>query len=258
MKTKFIGSRNFHQKLAAYSATAGAALTLSPSADATIQNLTTFSVNNGVSFSTTAPNAHSLMSSPANVLFTAATAGHNAGFKGVLMAGLYYNVGAAGIHKPSLNTALSSNPPLVMKKLALNVPVVESSRLIAGTNRNFWAARHSSRGNPSLNFGSFVPSGPNATATGYVGFKSNWRGHTYFGWLRIKVTDSATGYPDAITLIDKNGDGIFGAFGLSSDSIKAGQTALAVPEPSIGGLCLLALGAAGVRELRRRRKANKQ
>lgn len=62
--------------------------------------------------------------------------------------------------------------------------------------------------------------------------------------------------PAEVTLADKNGNGIYGAFGLVSDNIKAGEIA-GVPEPAmlaIDGLGLLALGAAGLRELRQRRQ----
>jgi len=58
-----------------------------------------------------------------------------------------------------------------------------------------------------------------------------------------------------VTLVDTNTPGIYGAFALAGDGITAGEVS-AIPEPSsvASGLGLLALGAVGVREMRRRRK----
>ena len=94
--------------------------------------------------------------------------------------------------------------------------------------------------------GHFTPGHP----TGYVGF--NLGGPGSLGWLRVRVTWDA-GNPTTISLVPKVGTtDIYGAFG-PSDIIP---TAGAVPEPSttaLTGLGLLAIGAAGIRELRRRR-----
>jgi hypothetical protein len=78
----------------------------------------------------------------------------------------------------------------------------------------------------------------------------------------VQLVNNADGDPVEISLIAKNGDpGVYGAFGLASDDITAGEVAPAPsPEPSsmiIGGLALLALGARGLKELRRRRQATK-
>lgn len=84
---------------------------------------------------------------------------------------------------------------------------------------------------------------------------------SYHGWLKVKVGLDADGVPNQISLVD-NGSGIYGAYDNINDALADGFTvdAVAVPEPSlmaIGGLRLLAFGASGVRELRRRRGPSK-
>jgi MYXO-CTERM domain-containing protein len=83
------------------------------------------------------------------------------------------------------------------------------------------------------------------TVTGFVGFKNA----SVLGWMRIVVDNNgSTGYPDAVKLIDY-------AYTALGGSIKAGQTSSSTtPEPGTAALGLLAAGAAGLVELRRRRK----
>jgi hypothetical protein len=100
--------------------------------------------------------------------------------------------------------------------------------------------------------GAFLAAGQ--AVTGYVGLRNS--SNRYYGWFRVKVTNNGAGFPISLSLVDKNGDGIYGAYGLGSDHLSAGEAAAAVPEPASvsGGLALFALGAVGVREFRRRRK----
>lgn len=106
----------------------------------------------------------------------------------------------------------------------------------------------------------------NAGATGYVGFRrasfvstsdSGHPGsHYYYGWLRVKVTADGNGRLNGIMFV-ADANGVFGAYNSAKDgAINVGDVA-AIPEPSsaVAGLGLLALGAAGVREFRRRRQA---
>jgi hypothetical protein len=55
VKSQKLSRSQFSSQLLAYSATAGAALLAAPAANATIQNLTEFSLNGGSSFSATPP-----------------------------------------------------------------------------------------------------------------------------------------------------------------------------------------------------------
>ena len=87
--------------------------------------------------------------------------------------------------------------------------------------------------------------------SGYIGMHFKAGGEDYYGWLKIKLGFDIGGFPTSISLV-ANESGIYGAYG--DNTILAGQTV--VPEPSVVGLTglgLLACGAAGVRELRRRR-----
>ena len=107
--------------------------------------------------------------------------------------------------------------------------------------------------------GGFAPVGPNAHVSGYIGLRANG----YDGWLKVKVTNNAEGVPTSLEFV-KASDGLYGEvgdsnaasyafYGVIGDSLT---TPSAIPEPASvpGGLSLLALGAAGVREMRRRRK----
>jgi len=92
----------------------------------------------------------------------------------------------------------------------------------------------------------------------YIGFKNVHGGQTYYGWLRVKVTDDQYGLPTAVALVAKDGTtDIDGAYGLIGSSLSAGQVASAIPEPAsvATGLALFAPGAAGVHEHRRRTAA---
>jgi len=117
---------------------------------------------------------------------------------------------------------------------------------LAFSNNTHLLASRSSFGGVNGNF---------ISRSGYIAFQSG----SYYGWLKVKVGLDSNGVPDKISLVD-NGDGIVGAFDKSSDVSADGFNVgiTAVPEPSvatIGGLGLLALGAAGVREWRRRKAA---
>jgi hypothetical protein len=108
--------------------------------------------------------------------------------------------------------------------------------------------------------GAFLPPA-NGAKTGYIGFKGYQNGNTYYGWVRVKVTGDAGGIPNSVSLVaSADNPGIFGAYDISTDpdigTFTAGEIA-GVPEPTEAaiGLGLLAFGAAGVREMRRRRNA---
>lgn len=98
-------------------------------------------------------------------------------------------------------------------------------------------------------------------ASGYIGFKNvPDASHVYYGWLKVKVTSDGNGLPVSVDVV-ANSHGNYGAYGLASTGIVAGQDSIStpVPEPATvaTGLGLCALGAMGVREWRRRRAAQK-
>lgn len=93
-----------------------------------------------------------------------------------------------------------------------------------------------------VNRGAFGPGASN----GFVGF-SNSAGD--LGWMHIQVTIDGSGFPTALEVIGLAYNDVAGA------PIAAGQTTetTATPEPSTAALGLLALGAAGILALRKRR-----
>ncbi|MEO6847591.1 MAG: PEP-CTERM sorting domain-containing protein [Chthoniobacterales bacterium] len=109
--------------------------------------------------------------------------------------------------------------------------------------------------------GSFVATGADAARTGYIALKAGTGTTAKFAWLRARVQNTAAGIPGVFSFVAKAGDPtVFGAWILDSDpgadNFATGDVA-AVPEPStvaLGGLGLLALGAAGMSEMRKRRK----
>lgn len=250
---KTTSSKLFNTRLAAYSATATAALAFIPTTHAAIQDLTTFSYDGGSTFTTTPPDDSGVFQI---LRFTAATAGHVIGFNDAFYPAHGATTGGSFGQIKNLYGQLAHNGSRV-SRLSLGAAV-------AGKNFSSVGGRFTlnlALKNSASSIGNFLPHGANATRTGYIGFKTNLRGHTYYGWMHVKVSNNANGYPFEISVVSKNGDpGIFGAFGLAGDGITAGAIA-PVPEPSIAtisGLGLLALGAQGVRELRRRRKDRKK
>jgi len=99
--------------------------------------------------------------------------------------------------------------------------------------------------------GRFFP-GANATKTGYVGFQKG----AYRGWFGVKLHANGSGRIDSVAFYDKNGDGIYGAV-TTAASLNVGDVGTrSIPEPAnvAAGIGLLALGAAGLREHRRRKQ----
>jgi hypothetical protein len=84
---------------------------------------------------------------------------------------------------------------------------------------------------------------------GFEGFRFATAGHFDYGWAELKVGVDGSGYPDSVTLLGMAYNSTPGA------AILAGQTGAGAPEPGTAGLMLLALGAAGVTVLRKRRQA---
>lgn len=89
--------------------------------------------------------------------------------------------------------------------------------------------------------------GPWANKTGYLGLKFESNGKSYFGWAHLKVTANAaageTGFISSFAYDD-----------VAGQSILTGQKPTVTPEPGTLTLYLLALGALGLVELRRRKQ----
>ena len=89
--------------------------------------------------------------------------------------------------------------------------------------------------------------------TGFAGFRfqTNTNSSTAqinYGWLELRMNMSVDNYPDSVTLLA----------GAYDDSGLPVTTPSATPEPGAAGLLLLAMGAAGVTALRRRKKQERQ
>jgi MYXO-CTERM domain-containing protein len=97
-------------------------------------------------------------------------------------------------------------------------------------------------GGDSLPSGAFGPGNSN----GFLGFE-NAAGD--LGWMQVQVSFDSGGFPTQLEVISWAYNDVAGA------AIDAGQTSesSATPEPSTAALGLLALGAAGILALRKRR-----
>ncbi|HEY4415672.1 MAG TPA: hypothetical protein VGO57_08275 [Verrucomicrobiae bacterium] len=249
MKSKKANQKNLlNSKLAAYSITATGALLGAPAmseAQGMLQNITQFSYDGGATFISTPPSV-----SNQDVSFRAM----NAQFERISLHA-QNNSGAA---RASIGGWIAVNSHFEASRLAPGAQV--AGRLFTDGSGAYLLASHTNHG--GANHGNFLPTGANGVFTGYAAFEARASaGHTYYGWLRIKITNDANGVPAQVAVIDKNGDGIYGALDSKNDpnlnNFTAGMIE-AVPEPSLaalGGLGLLAFGARGVRELRRRRQA---
>ncbi|HVU38500.1 MAG TPA: hypothetical protein VHC95_09205 [Opitutales bacterium] len=231
-------------KLAAYSATAAAALAFAPAAHAQIVAITSFDYpQNSITGSTTPPslNAFGTQSFVAGIFHGILS------FRGGRTLSTARFVGGSG--HPNLYFTR------IPMRLSLGAPVKASTQL--DFPAPILAAKsYSLRGHK----GSFVPLGANGAVSGYLRFRGSVNSHSYYGWLKAKVTTDASSKINSVSLVESTAHpGVFGAYEIASapdiNSFVTGQIS-AVPEPADAafGLGLLAFGAAGVRELRRRRK----
>jgi len=86
-----------------------------------------------------------------------------------------------------------------------------------------------------------------AGVPGFEGFRfATGLGQFDYGWAELQIGLDGSGYPDSVTLLGM-------AYDSSGASIAAGELPAQTPEPGAAGLMLLALGAAGVTLLRKRK-----
>lgn len=250
------------RRLATYSATAGAALLAAPVANAAIQNI------KNINLSLDLPQNGGQQ----NLIFNAGP--FNGTFQG--SRGYYkrmsympgssspgippytdtlgvYHPGTPGFYNPGYSITVGSyryGRASLLKNIARNGSAQRLNKGISFGGLSFSDGAHllASRSYYGSAYGNFM------NQSGYIAFQTG----SYYGWLKVKVGLDSNGVPNKISLVD-NGSGIYGAYDKASDVTADGFTvgAMAVPEPSvttIAGLSLLAFGAAGVRELRRRRR----
>jgi hypothetical protein len=234
------------KRLAGYSATAGAALLCAAgagTAHATITNITTIT--------------------PANSLnFQGQGAGTNAYFQGGPFNLAFFCMNTAGTAPVGYARWVSGGNAA----LRIGTAGTEGSRFVARNfslgaaieGPNFGATGEIGNIGPTGSvIGDIVATGTSTVATGYIGFRLvHSVNNTSYGWFRVQLTNDANGRP-AIFGFLADGNGIYGAYAPKGDGLQAGEFA-PIPEPSsfaLGGLGLLALGAAGVREMRRRKAA---
>lgn len=243
-------------RLSAYSATAIAALAAAPAVHAEITNFTGFILDGEM----TTIVGFKPGVTPRATSFTA-----NFGTNGHLKIGLFGYAMKSTSHRVT-NARVSF--------------AIANSGFVAVTNSRYSNALNLAPGDPvngqnfalangmlarnhgAVQSGQFLPPGSSASKTGYVGIRFALSGVTNYGWLRMRVNNSSSGFPSQIYMLPKAGSiSIFGAFDskadIAADGFKVGSVA-AVPEPSLEaltGLGLLAVGAAGLREMRRRKAA---
>jgi hypothetical protein len=251
MKKQFGSHGAFNTQLAAYSATAVASLVALPAAQATIQNITSFTFG-GSSTTNVSVNFQNAFKFDPLVAGPAQFSIGGTNFK-------LRNTSSGAAH--FIHGAFPHNATGEMLKLALGAPL--TGRTFHTTGRFAFVRKTTQDGFPQTNkVGSWATFAPNGHETGYAEFKAVNGTKVYYGWVRARVQNSGNGLPDQVSLVSKSGTpSVFGAYDLAgnvaSDGFTAGTIA-SVPEPSdqaLTGLGLLALGAAGVRELRRRRTA---
>jgi len=229
----------FDRRLAAYSATAGAVLAFPNVGSADFHAITGSDISfNGTPISQENPPGIAMPMATGSIVASVALQGIPAGFSLYAVDNPNGSVGGwAGLFAVSSPTANLS--PFLLN-FPNGDPIAGSHFGSRGTG---YLVKHTAGG---AVLGNFV-GGASAEVVGYLGFKFSKSAQTYYGWLRASVF-----YFDNKIIsfgLKGNSEGVYGAWG--DPAITAG----AVPEPSVaalGGLGLLALGASGVREMRRR------
>jgi hypothetical protein len=117
-----------------------------------------------------------------------------------------------------------------------------STAINASAGTNAWLMLTT---NSAAQSGVFVAPAPGTSETGIVGFNFNIGANEHFAWLELLISADANGRPETLEVLG-------GAYESTPDTdLPVGV----IPEPAnVGlGLGLLALGATGVRSMRRRR-----
>lgn len=225
------------KRLPAYSAAAGAVLAMTPAAQATVHNI----ADPGVSFDfNNQSNLNQLINAgPFEVKFH----------------------GNAPVSPSDLGQAwFSAFGSVKFAKTGFSSTVLNLDKSATFASRDFGAfgmlanKTHFGGGNA----GQFLPNGASAARSGYIALRAGAGSTVKYGWLKVSVQNGADGRPSKFSFLPSADDSqVFGAWVLASDPDAASFTTgtVAVPEPASlsVGLGLLALGAAGVREWRRRR-----
>jgi MYXO-CTERM domain-containing protein len=221
----------------AYAAAAGGALAMSTNASASIISSTldlTVSITPG-------PHRASFSVGGVGVGFSVRTGGRTSvpqRYGSAALFGRGTSSGGPSSNLPHLNFKGIGGPYTAKRYMT------GQSILAGGAADSFAIVLHKSTnfGVLGVNKGSFGPGASN----GFVGF-SNAAGD--LGWLHIHVTADGDGFATQVEVISWAYNDVAGA------PIAAGQTteAAATPEPGTAALGLLALGAAGILALRKRR-----
>lgn len=246
-RPEFDSRLNSYSKAVLAVAAVGALATTDAAAQAIVHNITSFAINGGTDSNLTAFTVQLL--GGAEIRFDGwGGAGGPVLFEARLNVGTYYQ------RVP--NRVLLGYGNNSVRNLLVGDPVT------AGTQGRFGSsgvlALRATTGNSGEENWQFTRGEFMNNHTGYVGFKRIGASPSqdYFGWIRLRLNFVGGSAVD-VTLLPKIGTtDIYGAYALGS--INAGEVAsAAIPEPAqvATGLGLLALGAVGVREFRRRRKA---
>lgn len=221
-------------EIALYTAAAGSALALAPAAEASIiysgiQDITVHRVTNGSAITVADLNRDGV-NDVQFVIFSSTRADTAA------MAGLHSGVS------------------FVKYNASLGIAKFNASSANIGSKQNFGflgTLRYHTHTAGGAAYGAFNPA-PGASVTGFVGAQYTSAGKPHFGWLHLKLDVGSDGRTDDLTLIDWAFESVPGT------SIHVGDPVYpsSVPEPSTLGL--LALGAAGLAALCRRRGHEKK
>lgn len=232
---------SFEARIAAYTAVAGAACLAAPDLGATPQAITFSSAPTWTNHGEVTFNVGSFQ--PMRLDGQSTRSSSSYGPRTTYRAGIYSpdshllafaTVGADRLAQPAFGKQFAS--------LTGGVHAWSSiGRLVTNANGNL--------------FGNFK----GAHKTGYIAFKGVANAQNYYGWLKVQVGFDGQNRPQTVTLVPISGN-VYGAYDLASsvvaDGFAVGSLATPIPEPAsvAVGLGLFALGAVGVRELRRRRK----
>ena len=222
--------RALERRMIAYSAAAGVALALAPQVDAAV-------IYSGVQ------NIDLLPPTAGGATYTLDLDGGGAPdffFIGYGTAAAPYSVWMRRATAPGVLVADLRSSNNWYEKFVLNLP--SSTTVIQGDGQPGRYSGILNARNGAVSYGSFY-----APTSGYIGVQFPVGGSNYYGWIQYQGSSLIAGSSPG-TIIDWAYDDTGALFHISPPPNGA------IPEPATIGLGALALGAAGVARLRRRRK----